>query len=394
MKRLIAITGLCFGLLSVPPSFAAMGTFGGLEMLHKLFIINKVLVSELDSAAEVETSTGSTPNQGVKDSENWENWDSTSKGMAHFSTLLLLEDAQDAKLTTEIVFGEFIIEPVGGDTLLFVKVEYDPKKFPPPVMDYRRRNGHVTISLESADIIDDDFDEQRKSLHNTWHIYLGRDVTWQLKLDLAACDTRMELGGLKVENLTVESGLSDTKLSFSEPNRIVLEKCQIETGVGSFEAFQLGNAVIRRLSLENGLGSSVLDFSGKHPFEALKARIESGLGSVEMQLPDGLPVLMQVETFLGNSDLPGFDRLNGGNYRSISYQEGVPGLDADVSVGMGTVNVIWLPVLPLAPEAPILLEEELQLQQEELLQQQEEIELQIEQLPSPPKPPKKAKVAD
>jgi hypothetical protein len=120
-----------------------------------------------------------------------------------------------------------------------------------------------------------------------------------------------------------------------------------------------------------------------------------------MQLPDGLPVLIEMETFLGNSDLPGFYKMNGGKYRSVSYQEGVPGLEADVSVGMGTINVIWLPVLPLAPEAPILQEEELQRQQEELLQQQEElqqqqeeIEQQKEQLPSPPKPPKKAKVVN
>jgi hypothetical protein len=357
-----------------------MGAYGGLEMLHKLFIINKVLASERDSAVEAEESSG--PSRGVKDSEDWGKHD---ENMAHFSTLLLLEDAKNAELSAEIVFGEFIVEPVGGDTLIFIEVEYDPEKFSPPMMDYRRQNNHVRISLESADVIEDDFhmnmspgsadiDEQRKSFRNTWHIYLGRDVTWQLELDLAACETRMELGGLKIENLNVESGLSDTQLRFSEPNRIVLEKCRIETGVGSFEAFQLGNAVIRRFSLENGLGSSVLDFSGKHPFEDLKASIESGLGSVEMQLPNGLPVIMQVETFLGSSDLPGFDKLNGSKYRSISYQEGVPGLEAAVSIGMGSVNVIWLPEMPLPPEAPMLLKEE--------------------KLPSPPEVPKKTRVVD
>ncbi len=375
MKRLFAITGLCTVLLTVTPASASLGTLGGLEMLHKLFIINKVLASERDSATEAEDSSG--PSRGVKDSEDW---GKHGENMAHFKTLLLIDGAQEAELTTEIVFGEFTIEPVGGDTLIFIDVEYDPDKFSQPEMDYRRQNNHVTISLESANVIEDDFDKQMKSFHNTWRIYLGRDVTWQLELDLAACETRMELGGLKIENLNVESGLSDTQLRFSEPNRVVLEKCQIETGVGSFEAFQLGNAVIRRFSLENGLGSSVLDFSGKHPLEALKASIESGLGSVEMQLPNGLPVIMQVETFLGSSDLPGFDKLNGDLYRSISYQEGVPGLEADVSVGMGSVNVIWLPVMPLAPEAPLLLKEEMLLKKEEL--------------PSPPEPPKKIRVAD
>ncbi len=369
MKRLFAITGLCAVLLTVPTASAALGTLGGLEMLHKLFIINKVLASERDSATEAEDSSG--PSRGVKDSEDWGKHD---ENMAHFSTLLLLEDAKDAELTAEIVFGEFIIKPAGGDTLLYVEVEYDPEKFSHPVMDYKRHYNHVRISLESAGMAEEDFNKHMKSFQNTWHIYLGRDVTWQLELDLAACETRMELGGLKVENLNVESGLSDTQLSFSEPNRVVLEKCQIETGVGSFEAFQLGNAVIRRFSLENGLGSSVLDFSGKHPFEALKASIESGLGSVEMQFPQGLPVLMQVETFLGSSDLPGFDKLNGDLYRSVYYREGIPGLEADVSIGMGSVNVIWLPKMPLPPGAPSLPKDD--------------------KLPSPPKVPKKIRVVD
>ena len=316
-------------------------------MLHKLFIINKVLASEHDSASEAEASSG--PSRGVKDSENWGKHDDD---IGQFKMLFMIDGARDARLSAEIVFGEFIIKPAGGDTLLYVDVEYDPEKFSHPVMDYKRHKNHVKISLESAGMTEEDFNKNMKSHQNTWHIYLGRDVIWQLELDLAACETRMELGGLKVENLNVESGLSDTQLSFSEPNRAILEKCQIETGVGSFEAFQLGNAVIRRFSLENGLGSSVLDFSGKHPFEDLKASIESGLGSVEMQFPQGLPVLMQVETFMGSSNLPGFDKLNGSKYRSVSYQEGMPGLEADVSVGMGSVNVIWLPQTPSPPKAP------------------------------------------
>jgi hypothetical protein len=81
---------------------------------------------------------------------------------------------------------------------------------------------------------------------------------------------------------------------------------------------------------------------------------------VKMHLPDGLPVIMQVEATLGSTDLPGFHELNGGVYRSVPFREGVPGLDAAVSVGFGSVDVIWVtnemlsppPEPPLPPEAP------------------------------------------
>jgi hypothetical protein len=51
---------------------------------------------------------------------------------------------------------------------------------------------------------------------------------------------------------------------------------------------------------------------------------------------------MQVEASLGSTDLPRFREIDDGMYRSISYMEGAPSLRADVSVGMGSITVIWV----------------------------------------------------
>lgn len=339
MKKLLAILGIPAILLSALPAYSMQGTIVGLDMLRKLIIINRV--DAADRGGEPDSEAASKEKSGEDEQYMEKSRTKRHDSMTHFSNLILIDGAKSAHLTVEIGFGYFTIEPTGGDTLISVEVDYDADEFPPPKMDSRRRNGQVTVSLESTKNRKKDFLKFAKS-NSDWRVQIGKGVIWSLELDLAACETRLELGGLKVEDLNLESGLSETQIIFSEPNRTVLERCDIETGVGSFEAIQFGNAAIRIFTLENGLGSAVLDFTGKHPWENLKADIESGLGSVEMQLPDGLPVIMQVETVLGSADLPGFNKTNGGIYRSISYREGVPGLQADISVGLGTINVIWV----------------------------------------------------
>lgn len=358
MKKLPFAIGLLAALFFVAPARGTPDTLQGFDMLRKIIILNRMAVGGEGAEEENEGSGAG----GAR-----------AKGTEHFETHLSTRDAESAELAVEITYGDLTFEPAGGDTLIFVTVDYDADKFPPPVVKHRRKNGHVKIWLEWEGIEDadlDDIDMSAISGENTWGIRLGREVTWSLDMEVAFCEMHLELGGLKVAELSMESGFSEIQLSFSEPNGTVLESCDIESGLGSLQAMQLGNAAIRRLTVENGLGSSLLDFTGAQLRENIKAVIESGLGSVKMQLPDGLPVMIHVESTLGTTDLPGFDEINGGRYRSIPYPEGVPGLEVDVSIGLGSVGVIWVTDegIPLPPKAPLP--------------------------PEAPKAPKKAKVVD
>jgi len=338
MKKLGLSIGLLAVLVLASPAKSALGSFIGFDMLRQLLILNRTETDGKEAKKGEAASTGEDEESG----EGRESKRTRASGKAHFSTLLLMGDAESAELSAEIGFADFTIEPAEGDTLIQVEVDYKADESQTPVMDYRRENGHVVISLQSAEPPRERGLDILGADESTWHVRLGRAVVWSLALDLGYCENSIELGGLKVEALTIESGLSETMLSFSEPNSVVLERCDIESGLGSFEAMRLGNAVMRRFTLDNGLGSSILDFSGRAFQEDLDATIESGLGSVKMRLPDGLPVLMQVEAAFGSTDLPKFREIGDGLYRSIPYMEGAPSLRADVSVGMGSITIIWV----------------------------------------------------
>jgi hypothetical protein len=338
MKKLWLITAGLIPLLAVPSAKADLNIFLGFDIVRQLIKLHRI--DEGDSALKRKATSDEQGNQTEGTSRGRKS--KRSDGKAHFSTLLLVGDVQTAELNAEIGFSDFTLEPAEGDTLIYVEVDYNADEYPTPVVNQERENGHVVISLESSEPSDEKHLDTSEPKDSRWHVRLGRTIVWSLTLELGYCDNSLELGGLKVEDLKIESGLSQTNLVFSEPNGSVLQNCHIETGLGSFEALRLGNAELRQFYLENGLGSSVLDFTGKWPEKNLRATIESGMGSVKMRLPDGLPVMMQVESTLGSTDLPRFREINDGIYRSISYTEGAPALQADVSVGLGSITVIWV----------------------------------------------------
>ena len=337
MKKLGISLGLLAIFLLAPPAKSALGAFIGFDMLRQLLILNRTAIEGKEAQKQEAASTGEGDEGEGKESKR-----THAGGKAHFSTLLLVGDAETAELTAEIGFADFTVEAAEGDTLIHVEVNYKADESQMPVVDYRREDGHVVISLQSAESPRERDLDVLGAAESTWHVRLGRAVVWSLALDLGYCKNSIELGGLKIGSLTIDSGLSETTLSFSEPNSVVLENCDIESGLGSFEAMRLGNALMRRFTLDNGLGSSILDFSGRALQEDLDATIESGMGNVKMRLPDGLSVLMQLESAFGSSDLPRFREINDGLYRSVPYMEGAPSLKADVSVGMGSITVIWV----------------------------------------------------
>jgi hypothetical protein len=265
----------------------------------------------------------------------------TSRGRTQtFSSLLSGDAGESVDLSVEIAVADFSIEPAGGDTMIYISVEYDPDIYSFPEVSQSRKEGGSAISLHS-EFVGDDPDLEHKTGRNVWKVRIGSQFIWSLDLDLAYTETNLELGGLKIEDLNVNSGFSDTMLKFSLPASSDMKKLIVDTGLGSFRTKNLGNARIVHMSVDNGLGSAVLDY-GQALLRDTRVQVESGLGSVKFRLPERLPVEMEVETSMGSADLPHFDEIRDGFYRSIGYMTGNPALNADVSVGLGSVTVIWI----------------------------------------------------
>ena len=91
---------------------------------------------------------------------------------------------------------------------------------------------------------------------------LSRSVPIDLQLELGATKAQLDLGGLSLLGLHLESGASETLLDFSTPNQTRMRALEIDVGAASLEVRNLGNANAASVHVKGGVGSVELDFAG------------------------------------------------------------------------------------------------------------------------------------
>jgi hypothetical protein len=144
-------------------------------------------------------------------------------------------------------------------------------------------------------------------------------------------------------HLDLDVGAADGMVSFSEPNPEVAERILIEAGAAEFEVLKLGNANFERFSFDGGVGSFELDFSGEYS-RRCQARVSIGLGKARIFIPRDLPVRIDAEdNFLSSVDFKsrGRYKIDDDYFESDDYRESDIGLELEIEVGLGSVDVIW-----------------------------------------------------
>ncbi len=200
------------------------------------------------------------------------------------------------------------------------------------------RRGRLVIDIDGRNDLDDlDYD------HEAGHLRL--DLTGETPLSLSmkfgAAEANLDLGGLRLQNLLLETGASDTHVTFSEPNKETAEYCTFKAGAASFKVDDLGNSGCQNISVSGGVGKLALDFSGKWKNDA-EADINVGLGTIEISVPAELGVRIDKSTFLMSFKAPGFEKQDGGVWVSRNWDTAKHHLTVSVSGAFGGITVARL----------------------------------------------------
>jgi hypothetical protein len=126
-----------------------------------------------------------------------------------------------------------------------------------------------------------------------WNVSLNRDIPLELKLEVGACETRLDLSDLKVTDLRVESGASSTEVT-------------LPANAG-----------------------------------ATRARFQTGAASVRIQVPPGVAAHIRTSGALSSTriDEARFPRL-GEAYQSPDYGTAANRADIEIEMGVGSVEVL------------------------------------------------------
>jgi hypothetical protein len=244
----------------------------------------------------------------------------------------------ERRLAVDVQYGagRLKVEPERGNLLYRMEMRYD-ESASQPLTAYDRQAGRLRLGLDSRKgrrRLEDRRGEGRAT------IALAPTVPMALSLSFGAGDADVRLGGLALENLTVSTGASETRVSFDQPNRTQARAVKLEAGAANLVVTRLGNARAQRIDFEGGVGETTLDFGGAWTRDA-QATVNMGLGSVKLRLPRALGVRIRKDSFLASFDSNGMVK-RGDAWYSRGYERAPRKLDIQIDAALGSIDVEWI----------------------------------------------------
>lgn len=173
---------------------------------------------------------------------------------------------------------------------------------------------------------------------NEWELAFSPDVELDMELEIGAVDCDLDMGGLALTRLSIESGASDLVLHFDEPNRVEMERLRIQVGAANVEVRGIGNASPQNVRIDGGVGNITLDLTGAWASSS-DIRVTTGSGMLSLRLPRDVGVRVEMEGGLGNVEADADLYYEDGVYTNDAYGEAAVNLLIEVTVGVGSVEL-------------------------------------------------------
>jgi hypothetical protein len=242
-------------------------------------------------------------------------------------------DVQQLDVHVRYGAGTLRIRPATDQELYRVDLRYDSEVFD-PIASYDHGKLEVGVDGRGKGI------NVRSHESGELSLELSRDIPLNLDLDFGAVEADLELGGLRVNRIDVETGASDTKLAFAEPNAVSCERLEITMGAAALAARGLANANCGFVHSEGGVGDLTLEFSGDWR-QDIQADLTMALGSLNIVVPEDVGVRVDKDTFLTDFSGPRFSKRDG-VYYSDNWDSARRKLTIDLQGAFGAIDVRWI----------------------------------------------------
>jgi len=260
---------------------------------------------------------------------------------------------KEVKVKISASFGSVNIEKGNSDKIVEVYYRRKDKDSDPRLdLDYslHRDIGDLRMEMHphGVEVTSNDDGDHNVNIHlknfdmktEEWYIRLIDDIPLSIDAELGAGKNMFDFTGLEVNNLSISTGASSSKIVFDKKNQCEIEDFKIETGVSKFVAEKLNNANFKKLSFDGGVGSYFLDFGGDLD-HTVDVDVNVGLGAVTLLIPRDIGVRIKYEdSWLSNLSIDDeFVRMKKGMYESENYLKANGKMNVYVASGMGSVKI-------------------------------------------------------
>ena len=170
---------------------------------------------------------------------------------------------------------------------------------------------------------------------------IGFSARPDLDLDLAlgTGEAEVELGGLRLSRLGLNSGAGRVRLSFAVPNPGSCTEASVAAAAGDIRLDRIGDSGCGTWRIDGGVGKVTIDLDGDWHRDG-RIVISQGVGGVTLIAPARLGLRVTLAGLLTRFAGDRFAR-SGKSYTSEGYQEAVRHLEVDVRSAIGAVRVEW-----------------------------------------------------
>jgi len=186
------------------------------------------------------------------------------------------------------------------------------------------------------------FGSDEKNSDKFWKVYLTNDKPYSLDLTYGLGNANIDLSGLAIEKLKINTGSSDVLVSYNSgiENTVEMDTFFVKVDMGSVSVKQINLARSRVVVAEVGFGNMLLDFSDK-PVVSNQIKGSVGAGNLVVTLPDEeVSVLIKInDSWLCSVNLSkSLKKIGQNTFANVAYQNHpTNSLTFDLEVAMGKI---------------------------------------------------------
>ncbi len=228
--------------------------------------------------------------------------------------------------------GSVVIRGDGDDRLYRLQLGYVPGRTT-PVHSFDSAGRSLVVGMQRGARRDGD-----SGARPELRLDLARTVPMDIRLEMGASEADLDLGGMRITRLGIESGASDALLHFDTPNGAAMQLLSLDVGAASLRARGLGNARAREMRVNVGIGSTDLEFGGEWTGD-MNLDLQVALGSARLRIPEEVGVRIHVRRFLASFEREGFVK-EGDYWYSPNWQSASHKLQIRARTALGEIEVV------------------------------------------------------
>ena len=230
--------------------------------------------------------------------------------------------------------GALEVRPTDDPVLFAMHLRYDEDAVT-PVHRYDAGDRTVTLGLGDASVRIGR--SVGRESHGELQVALSRSVPLSLDIELGAAEARLDLGGLALTAVRLETGASDSHVRFDRRNPVRMRRFDVHAGAANLTLDGLSSANAEALRVKGGVGNVEVNFDGPLPGD-IDVDVEITLGRVALRVPRDAGVRVELSRFLAGFDHFGLVK-RGDAWYSENWDRATRRIDMQVRTVFGSVEI-------------------------------------------------------